>query len=68
MEILIEPMLFGDYRVAVYDEKQNSILDKDYFCRGILSAELTAGLIKRDLFPEAEIKIFDNSTGTAHNL
>lgn len=59
MEILIEPMLFGDYRVNVWDENLNSMLDREYFCRGILSAQLTAEAVRQDLFPELPIKYFD---------
>ena len=40
--IEIEQMLFGDYRVQVWDENLNSMLDREYFCRGKLSATLTA--------------------------
>ena len=54
--ILIEKMLFGDYRVGVWDENLNSMLDKDYFCRGLPAAILTAQAVKNDLFPELEIE------------
>ncbi len=53
--ILIEPMLFGDYRVGVWDENLNSLLDKEYFCRGYPSAFLTAQEVKASLFPGLEI-------------
>lgn len=42
MTIEIEKMLFGDYRVQVWDENLNSALDKEYFCRGYASALLTS--------------------------
>lgn len=40
--IEIEKMLFGDYRVQVWDKDLNSMLDREYFCRGYSSAFLTA--------------------------
>lgn len=40
--IEIEPMMFGDYRVQVWDENLNSMLDREYFCRGYASAHTTA--------------------------
>ena len=60
MEILIEPMLFGDFKVNVWDDNLNSMLDKEYFCRGYPSAFLTAQEIKASLFPELSIRIYDN--------
>lgn len=57
-EILIEQMLFGDYRVNVWDENKNSVLDKEYFCRGLTSATLTAHAIKIDLFPDARVAYY----------
>lgn len=42
MTIEIEKMLFGDYRVQVWDENLSSALDREYFCRGFDSALLTA--------------------------
>lgn len=47
--IEIERMLFGDYRVCVWDENLNSMLDKEYFCRGFNSAYLTAKEIQENL-------------------
>lgn len=58
--ILVEPMLFGDYRVGVWDEDLNSMLDKEYFCRGLPSAMETATSVKMDLFPKLEIRILNN--------
>lgn len=58
--ILIEPMLFGDYRVGVWDENLNSMLDKEYFCRGELSAIITAKLVQQDLFPDLKIINYKN--------
>lgn len=55
--ISIERMLFGDYRVQVWNEELNSLLDREYFCHGYESALLTAEGIKKDLFPDLEIKI-----------
>lgn len=40
--IEIEKMLFGDYRVQVWDETLDSLLDREYFCRGYASALMTA--------------------------
>jgi hypothetical protein len=40
--IEIEKMLFGDYRVQVWNEDLNSELDREYFCRGYASALITA--------------------------
>lgn len=40
--IEIEQMMFGDYRVQVWDENLSSMLDREYFCRGFDSALLTA--------------------------
>lgn len=51
--IEIEKMLFGDYRVQVCDKNLNSMLDREYFCRGFGSAILTAENIKN-------IKKFEN--------
>lgn len=44
--IEIEKMLFGDYRVQVWDENLNSMLDREYFCRGYMSALMTANQIR----------------------
>ena len=54
--ISIEKMLFGDYRVQVWDKDLNSMLDREYFCRGIVSARATAFEVQRDLFPDLEIR------------
>ena len=48
--IEIEKMLFGDYRVQVWDENLNSKLDREYFCRGFGSAHLTAIAVQEELF------------------
>ena len=40
--IEIERMMFGDYRVQVWDENKDSMLDREYFCRGFASAMMTA--------------------------
>lgn len=66
--ILIEPMLFGDYKVNVWDESLNSLLDKEYFCRGMNAAINTAVSVKTDFFPELEILIQDHKTGEAKKL
>lgn len=42
MHIEIEKMLFGDYRVQVWNKELQSELDREYFCRGWGSALLTA--------------------------
>jgi len=44
--IEIEEMLFGDYRVQVWDENLCSMLDREYFCRGYESALATAYAIR----------------------
>jgi len=48
--IEIEKMLFGDYRVQVWEKDLNSALDREYFCRGWGSAYLTALGIRESLF------------------
>lgn len=53
--IEVEQMLFGDFRVQVCDERKESLLDREYFCRGYDSAIETAKLVKKDLFPELPI-------------
>lgn len=58
--IEIEAMLFGDYRVCVWEqvgESYNECLDKEYFCRGYDSAVDTAKMVRKDLFPGLEIKL-----------
>jgi hypothetical protein len=42
MHIEIEKMLFGDYRVQVWNKDLQSELDREYFCRGWDSALLTS--------------------------
>ncbi len=54
--ISVEKMLFGDYRVQVWDKNLNSMLDREYFCRGETSALMTAMEIQNSLFPGLEIK------------
>lgn len=49
MQIEIEKMLYGDYRVQVWDKNLNSALDREYFCRGYESACLTAIEIQNNL-------------------
>lgn len=56
-QIEIERMLFGDYRVQVWDENLQSLLDREYFCRGYASALLTA-LEIRTLEGFAELPIY----------
>lgn len=46
MHIEIEQMLFGDYRVQVWDDRLSSCLDREYFCRGYASALLCAHEIR----------------------
>lgn len=48
--IEIERMLFGDYRVQVWDKDLNSMLDREYFCRGFESALETAVQVEDSLF------------------
>lgn len=44
--ILIEPLLFGDYAVAIYDANNELLLDKKYFTAGYISAWDTARELK----------------------
>ncbi len=44
--IEVESMMFGDFRVQVWDENQDSLLDREYFCRGLQSAVETAEAIR----------------------
>lgn len=60
--IEIEQMLFGDYRVQVWDENLNSMLDREYFCHGRISAFETALGIQNDLFPNMDIYIRENGS------
>lgn len=53
--IEIEQMLFGDYRVQVWDENLNSKLDREYFCRSYQSAYITANAIQLDFYPDYPI-------------
>lgn len=52
--IEIEKMMFGDYRVQVWDETVygawDSLLDREYFCHGYDSALLTATGIQESMF------------------
>ena len=58
--ILIEPLMFGDYFVAVYDDRNILLLDKKYFTSGFESALLVAReLKKRDYWLGLEIYYFD---------
>jgi len=57
MHIEIEKMMFGDYRVQVWEEDLQSALDREYFCRGYDSALLTALHIRElDGFEKLDIK------------
>ena len=44
--IEVEQMLFGDFRVSVWGKNLEGLLDKEYFCRGELSAIMTAQEIR----------------------
>ncbi len=55
--IEIEEMLFGDYRVCVWDEHLDGVLDKDYFCRGYESALMTALRVQADFHPESDVLV-----------
>lgn len=46
--IQIEKMLYGDFRVQVWDKNLNSLLDREYFCCGFNSALQTAMSVKLD--------------------
>lgn len=39
--ILIEPALFGDFFIAIYDSENNMLLDRKYFTAGKDSALIT---------------------------
>ncbi len=58
--IAVEPLLFGDYRVQVWDEHCESLLDREYFVRGFTAALLTAESIKQDMFSHLDIEIYPN--------
>ena len=56
--ILIEPLLYNEYFVAVYDENSNLLLDKKYYTKSLLSAKITAYEIsKTDSFKDYPIYI-----------
>lgn len=54
--ISIEKMLFGDYRVQVWNLNLDSMLDREYFCKGFNSALETAMALKMD--KESQFKDF----------
>lgn len=56
--IAVEPLLFGDYRVQVWDEHCESMLNREYFVRGLTAATLTAENIKKDMFKNLEIRFY----------
>jgi hypothetical protein len=58
--IAIELMMFGDYRVQVWDENKNSMLDREYFCKGFASAEQTAFQLQTQTNLPLYIYNFDN--------
>lgn len=61
MHIEIEPMLFGDYRVQVWNKDLDSELDREYFCRSYASALLTAIDIRTlPRFADLQIFVRDN--------
>lgn len=60
--IEIEKMLFGDYRVQVWDEQLDSMLDREYFCRSWESALMTAICVQLDFYPE--LYIYSREMGT----
>lgn len=55
MHIEIEKLLFGDFRVQVWDDNFVGQLDREYFCRGLLSAIMTADKVQSDMFPHLTI-------------
>jgi hypothetical protein len=59
MTIEIEPLLFNDFHVGVYDENLSLVLDKKYYCKGQHSATFTAVALLRE-YPEAIIKDNNN--------
>lgn len=56
MEIAIEPLLFGEYYVSVYKDK-DLILDKKYYCINLDTAMITAGVLKGK-YPDAILKMY----------
>lgn len=58
MIIEIEKMMFGDYRVQVWNINLQSELDREYFCRGYESALLTAREIRNLNEKWKELPIF----------
>lgn len=56
-KIEIEPMLYGDYRISVWDDDNEPLLDKPYFCRGLQSAYLTATTVRDEMFKDLKIYI-----------
>jgi len=57
--IVIEPMLFGDYAIGVYDEDDLLVLDKKYFVRGYTPTLLSALAIQEDMYPDSKIYEYD---------
>lgn len=57
-EIAIEPLLYGEYHVAVYED-QELMLDKKYYCTSNFSAKLIAKDLKRKTYKDYEIVEYD---------
>lgn len=62
--IEIEKMLFGDYRVQVWDKDLDSRLDREYFCRGWVSALYTAKDLQSTMFKGLPIQFRDGDVVT----
>jgi len=54
MTIELEPLFFWEYYVWVYDEDLNLVLDKKYYCKGLMSATMTIQELTL-IYPDAEI-------------
>jgi len=62
MHIEIERMMFGDYRVQVWNKELQSELDREYFCRGYTSAYQTAIEIRNISSKFSKLPIFLRET------
>lgn len=68
IHIEIEKMLFGDYRVCVWDENLNELLDKEYFCRGYESAFIMTAVNIRTLPSFADLPIWSRNGDNLEEL
>jgi len=54
-EITLEPLLYGEYNVGIYDADKNNILDEKYYCVNKDIAIQTAKFLKEKKYPNAVI-------------